>query len=91
MLSRLGGVEDTFFVQIGADRVMSIADDDIERTREDGKTSSVHFLRFPLEARHIAIFRDPATEILIGCGHDRYSHRAGLSPASRAELARDFA
>ena len=91
VLSRLGGVEDTFFVQIGADRVMSIADDDIERTREDGKTSSVHFLRFPLEARHIAIFRDPATEILIGCGHDRYSHRAGLSPASRAELARDFA
>ena len=91
VLNRLGGVEDCFFVAVGAERVMSLAEGDIERTREDGKTSSVHFLRFPLEARHIAVFRDPATEILIGCSHDRYSHRAGLSPASRAELARDFA
>ena len=90
VLSRLGGVEDHFFIQVGGERVMSLAEGDIERTREDGKTSSVHFLRFPLEARHIAVFRDPATEILIGCDHERYSHRAGLSPASRAELARDF-
>ena len=91
ILSRLGGAEECFFVQIGAERVLGVPEGDIERTREDGKTSSVHFLRFPLKPEHIARFRDPATEILIGCSHDRYSHRAGLSPASRAELARDFA
>ncbi|WP_293898118.1 DUF3501 family protein [Phenylobacterium sp.] len=91
VLNRLGGVEDCFFVQIGADKVMGVPEGDIERTREDGKTSSVHFLRFPLEARHIAVFRDPGTGIMIGCSHERYSHLAGLSPASRAELARDFA
>ena len=90
VLNRLGGVEDCFFIAVGAERVMGLAEGDIERTREDGKTSSVHFLRFPLEPKHIAVFRDPATEILIGCSHDRYSHRAGLSPASRAELSRDF-
>jgi hypothetical protein len=91
VLNRLGGVERLFVLQIGADRIRGVPEGDIERTREDGKTSSVHFLRFPLEAKHIAVFRDPATEILIGCSHDQYSHRAGLSPASRAELARDFA
>jgi len=91
VLSRLGGVEDDFFVQVGAERVVAVAEGDVERTREDGKTSSVHFLRFPLKAEHIAKFRDPGTEILIGCSHERYSHLAGLSPASRAELARDFA
>lgn len=91
VLSRLGGVEDCFFVQVGAERVMGVPEGDVERTREDGKTSSVHFLRFPLEAKHIAVFRDPATEIMIGCNHERYSHLAGLSPASRAELVRDFA
>lgn len=91
VLSRLGGVEDDFFVQVGAERVMAVAEGDVERTREDGKTSSVHFLRFPLKAEHIAKFRDPGTEILVGCSHERYSHLAGLSPASRAELARDFA
>ena len=63
----------------------------MERTREDGKTSSVHFLRFPLKPEHMAVFRDPATSIMIGCDHERYSHLAGLTPATRAELARDFA
>jgi len=31
------------------------------------------------------------TAISVGCSHDRYSHQAGLSPATRAELSRDFA
>ena len=91
VLARLGGAEDCFFIQVGAERAMAVAEGDVERTREDGKTSSVHFLRFPLQAGHVAKFRDPGTEILIGCSHERYSHLAGLSPASRAELARDFA
>lgn len=90
-LARLGGAEECFFVQVGGERVMAVPEGDVERTREDGKTSSVHFLRFPLKPEHIAHFRDPATEILIGCSHERYSHLAGLSPASRAELSRDFA
>src|SRR3954453_15508249 len=47
-LARLGGVEDTFFIQIGADKAMGASEGDQERTREDGKTSSVHFLRFVL-------------------------------------------
>ena len=90
-LARLGGVEDTFFIQIGADRAPGVPEGDIERTREDGKTSSVHFLRFGLTADQVARFRDPATQILVGSGHEGYSHLAGLTPATRAELAKDFA
>jgi hypothetical protein len=90
-LARLGGVEDTFFLQIGAERAPGVPEGDVERTRDDGKTSSVHFLRFPLTADQIARFRDPAIQILVGCGHEGYSHLAGLTPATRAELARDFA
>ncbi|MBW8816435.1 MAG: DUF3501 family protein [Caulobacterales bacterium] len=91
LLARLGGVEDCFFLQVGDTRVAAVPEGDVERTRDDGKTSSVHFLRFPLRAEHIAVFRDPSTQILVGCSHERYSHLAGLSPATRAELARDFA
>jgi hypothetical protein len=91
MLARLGGVENCFFLQVGGDRVMAVPEGDVERTRQDGKTSSVHFVRFPLKPEQIALFRDPGTQILIGCEHERYSHMAGLSPATRAELARDFA
>jgi hypothetical protein len=90
-LARLGGVEDRFFLQIGAERVMGEPEGDVERTREDGKTAAVHFLHFRLRPEQIAVFRDPATSIMVGCDHERYSHLAGLSPAARAELARDFA
>jgi hypothetical protein len=90
-LARLGGVEDDFFLQVGEERAKGVPEGDVERTREDGKASSVHFLRFPLTAAQIAVFRDPRTQILVGCDHPAYSHLAGLSPATRAELSRDFA
>jgi hypothetical protein len=90
-LARLGGVEDSFFLQVGAERAPGVPEGDVERTRDDGKTSSVHFLRFPLTSDQIARFRDPATQILVGCAHEAYSHLAGLTPATRAELAKDFA
>lgn len=91
VLARLGGVEDRFFVQVGTDKVAGAPEGDVERTREDGKTSSVHFLRFRFEPAQITLFRDPATSIMIGCDHEDYAHLAGLSPATRAELSRDFA
>ena len=59
--------------------------------RDDGKTSAVHFLHFTLLPEQIAQFRDPATTILIGSDHESYAHMAILSPATRAELSRDFA
>jgi hypothetical protein len=90
-LARLGGVEDCFFLQVGGEKAKGSPEGDVERTREDGKASSVHFLRFPLTAAQIAVFRDPKTQIMIGCDHPAYSHLAGLSPATRAELSRDFA
>jgi hypothetical protein len=90
VLARLGGVDNDFFLQIGEERAPGVPEGDVERTREDGKASSVHFLRFPLTTAQIAVFRDPKTPILIGCGHPAYSHLAGLSPATRAELSRDF-
>ena len=90
ILARLGGVEHQFFVQVGDTRISGVPEGDVERTREDGKTSSVHFLRFPLAAEQIALFRDPKTAILVGCDHESYTHLAGLNPATRAELSRDF-
>jgi hypothetical protein len=91
LLARLGGVEERFFIQIGQDKVFGLPDGDVERTNDEGKTSSVHFLHFPLQPGHIALFRDPGSTILIGCDHEAYAHMAVLSPATRAELSKDFA
>ncbi len=90
VLARLGGVEDLLYVKVGETKIYGLADGDEERTRDDGKTSAVHFLHFPLAPEQIAQFRDPATTIMIGSDHESYAHMALLSPATRAELARDF-
>jgi len=90
ILGQLGGVEDHFFIQVGPARAPGRPEGDIERTRDDGKTSSVHFLCFALTEPQKAAFRDPATPVMIGCDHELYAHLAVLSPATRAELARDL-
>ena len=91
ILNQLGGVEDDFFVQFGTEKAKGVSEDDVERTREDGKTSSVHFLHFPLTPAQAAVLRDPTVQIMIGCDHPLYAHMATLSPATRAELAKDLA
>jgi len=90
VLGELGDVEDHFFLEIGDARAAGVQEGDIERTREDGKTSSVHFLRFPLTDGQITGFRDPKARVLLGCDHPRYSHLAVLSEETRAELAHDL-
>ncbi|HEY5071034.1 MAG TPA: DUF3501 family protein [Caulobacteraceae bacterium] len=91
VLGRLGGVEAGFFLKIGEERVSGEPEGDAERTRADGKTSSVHFLRFPLSDAQAALFRDPATAVIAGCDHPLYDHLAVLSGETRAELALDLA
>ena len=91
ILGRLGGVEHQFVLQVGDERVSGAPEGDIERTREDGKTSSVHFVRFGMSDAQAAAFRDPAVSVTVGCDHPGYSHFTKLGPETRAELERDLA
>jgi hypothetical protein len=91
VLGELGGVEDHFFLEIGGRRSAAVQEGDIERTREDGKTSSVHFLRFPFTDEDAVAFRDPKVRALLGCDHRLYEHLAVLSQETRTELAGDLA
>ena len=50
-LRELAGIETHIAMIIGDARVAAVSDDDAERTTPDGKTSSVHFLRFPFTPR----------------------------------------
>jgi hypothetical protein len=90
-LRSLTGVEDHLFLELGGARVAGVPEGDVERTREDGKTSSVHFLRFPLSDAQAAAVRDPHQRFLAGCDHPAYGHLAAISPEARAELATDLA
>lgn len=90
ILRRLGGVEHAMFIDVDGERIRGVPTDDVERTTPDGKTSSVHFIRFPFADRQKAKMRDPKAQVLVGVDHENYAHMAVLSPASRAELAKDF-
>jgi len=90
LLLRLGGVEHRMFFEVDGERIMGVPTDDTDRTTPDGKTSSVHFIRFGFSAEQKAKLRDPKAQILVGVDHDSYAHMAVMSPATRAELAKDF-
>src|SRR5262249_26313717 len=47
ILASLGGIEHSVFLRVGGDTIRGLAEDDQERSREDGKASSVQFVRFP--------------------------------------------
>jgi Protein of unknown function (DUF3501) len=91
VLARLGGVERHFFIQVGAARIAGQQETDAERTREDGKASSVQFAHFHFTADQQRALADPGVQALVGVDHPEYAHLALLSPATRAELATDFA
>ncbi|WP_428248939.1 DUF3501 family protein [Ferrovibrio sp.] len=90
VLGSLGGIDQQLFIEVNGLRSQAVPEDDAERNREDGKTSAVHFLRFPLSPQQIAAFRQPGAKILIGCEHPNYGHLAIVGEATREALARDF-
>jgi len=91
VLRQLTDIEATAFVDIGGERVKASFETDVDRTAEDGKTSSVHFLRFTLTRGQVVRFGDPATTVMVGFTHANYGHIAVMQASSRAELAKDLA
>ena len=70
VLATLGGVEDKAFLRVGGDTIRGVSEEDQERTREDGKASSVQFMRFPFT---------PAADRRLPQRHRR--RRRGLRPS----------
>lgn len=90
-LARLGGIEKAVFMSVGGETIMAQAEEEVERTTEEGKTSSVHFLHFPFTAAQIDAFRKPGAQVVLGFKDPRYGHMTALPEETRTELAKDFA
>lgn len=91
ILRQLTHVEETIFLDIGGERLKAGFEQETERTTPDGKTSSVHFIRFTLTPAQISRFRDASVPVMLGFTHSNYGHIAVLQGATRQELAGDFA
>jgi hypothetical protein len=90
VLATLGGVERTAFIRVGAETIRGVPEDDQERSREDGKASSVQFIRFPFTAAQIDAFKGGQGDAIAGFEHQNYGHMAVMPKATRQALASDF-
>jgi hypothetical protein len=90
VLATLGGVEDRAFIRVGGETIRGVPEGDQERSREDGKASSVQFIRFPFTSAQVAVFRSGASDVVVGFDHPGYGHMAVMPAAVRTALADDF-
>lgn len=90
VLGELGGIESHIVLSFDDTTVAAVPESDVERTTPEGKTSSVHFLRFPFTADQVARFRRPDGRIILEIRHPRYMHMAVMPEAVRTALAADF-
>jgi hypothetical protein len=90
MLAGLKGVEDATWVRVeGHAQVRAIADEDLERETEE-KTSSVHFLRFELDAAMRAALKGGAG-LTVGVDHPNYRASVAVVAEMRRSLTGDLA
>lgn len=83
-LAEMIGIEDLTWVQVsGHDKVFPICDEDMPRDTAD-KTSSVHFMRFELNAEMVAALKNGAA-LSIGVDHPKYMHAIEALPEGPRE------
>lgn len=90
VLATLGGVEETFSLDVEGEIIEGVPEADVDRTTADGKASSVQFVHFPFTQEQIEKFRTPGARVVLAIGHSNYGHMAVIPEDSRAALSEDF-
>ena len=90
VLSSLGNVENKLFISINGTKLYAAPEEDVARTDNSGKTSSVHFIHFKFSDKQVEEFKNSSSKIEIGTDHDNYLHSTVLSKEVKEALAKDF-
>ncbi len=91
LLSKLGGIEQTIFIDLDGERIAAEPEQDVDRTTSDGKVSAVQFLHFAFAPVQRAKWVSGEGQAMLRIDHANYGHAAIIDLARRAELTRDFA
>lgn len=89
-LYQLGHIEEHIYLSVDGEKSTAVPEQEVERTTEDGKTSSIHFLHFPLNENQIAKFQSRDCEVILGIEHAAYSHMAKITEETRIALNLDL-
>jgi hypothetical protein len=75
VLLTLGGIEESVFLEVGGETIRATPTEYDDRTTADGKTSSVHWLRFTLTNEQIARFA--GERVVLGVSHPQLRSYGG--------------
>ena len=89
-LSKVGGIEEKVYMIIDGETVKAIPEEDVDRTSEEGKASSVQFIHFKMNDEQISKFKSLNSSIELGIDHKDYSHTTKLSQETIKSLSVDF-
>jgi hypothetical protein len=88
ILRTLGGIEEAVTLHVDGEIIKATPAEYEDRTTPDGKTSSVHWLRFRFTDAQTARFK--SGKVVLEIAHPNYGHMAVIPDAVKAELAKDF-
>jgi hypothetical protein len=90
ILLKLACIEESVTMDVAGMRVEAKPTEYEDRTTPEGKTSSVHWVRFAFTPEAIARFKSGEGRVVLEIAHPNYGHMAVLPDETRAELAKDF-
>jgi hypothetical protein len=89
-LAKVGGIEEKVFMKIDSDVIKAVPEEDVDRTSEEGKASSVQFIHFKFNNDQIAKIKSNNAIIELGINHKEYSHSTKLAINNIKSLSADF-
>ena len=89
-LKKIGGIEKKISIQIQNEKINATPEQGIERTSEEGKASSVHFLHFIFSEDQIKKIKNFDNRVELCIDHDFYSHKTRISNQTINVLSKDL-
>jgi hypothetical protein len=89
-LGKVGGIEEHVVMKINDETIKATPEQDVDRTSEEGKASSVQFLHFKLNEKQITKFKSDNVSIELGIEHKEYMHTTNLTEDNIKSLSADF-
>ena len=89
-LGKVGGIEEKVYMQVAEEKIKAVPENDVDRTSEEGKASSVQFVHFNFSDEQIKKFKNPNTRVTISIDHNLYNHITKISEDAKNALMKDF-
>ena len=89
-LGKIGGIEKKIFIQIQNEKINATPEQDTERTSEEGKASSVHFLHFIFSENQVKKIKDTKNKVELCIDHKFYDHKTRISTQTIDALTKDL-